>query len=339
MSNDNKPIIIKKVKKGGHGHHGGAWKVAYADFVTAMMAFFLLLWLLNATTEEQKRGIANYFDPVSASKSSQSGSGGMLGGASITSPTGSMSSQMSQMNVTAIDGLRPNSEGEEAQEDGKTNIKEDVKINDKASDKKIEATEDAIEKAHEKIEEERFKKAETELRQAIQDSPDLKELSDNLLIEQTPEGMRIQIIDKTKKEMFPLGSAEMFDYTQKLLEQVGQVMMKLPNQIEITGHTDATPYKNKNNSNWELSSKRANASRRVLDNAGIEAKRIEVVSGKADKDLLVPDEPESPMNRRISLTLLKDSIVKQKKTSSTAVKNTEIPPKNEKSNAKMMIPF
>jgi chemotaxis protein MotB len=334
MAND-KPIIIKKIKKGGHGHHGGAWKVAYADFVTAMMAFFLLLWLLNATTEDQKRGIANYFDPVSVSKSSQSGSGGMLGGASIASEAGSMSTQMSQMNVAAIDGLKPNSEGEEAQGIGKTNIKEDVK----ADDKKIEATEDAIEKAHEKLEEERFKKAETELRQAIQDSPDLKELSENLLIEQTPEGMRIQIIDKSKKEMFPLGSAEMYDYTQKLLEQVGKVMMKLPNQIEITGHTDARPYKNKNNSNWELSSKRANASRRVLDNTGIEPKRIEVVSGKADKDLLVPDEPESPMNRRISLTLLKDSIVKQKKTSSTAVTNSEQASKPEPRKNNMMIPF
>lgn len=337
--NNDKPIIIKKVKKGGHGHHGGAWKVAYADFVTAMMAFFLLLWLLNATTEDQKKGIANYFDPVSVSKSSQSGSGGMLGGASIASPTGSMSSQMSQMNVTAIDGLKPNSEGEEAQGEGKTNIKENVKKDETNKEKKIEASEEAIEKAHEKIEEERFKKAETELRQAIQNSPELKELSENLLIEQTPEGMRIQITDKSKKEMFPLGSADMYDYTEKLLEQVAHVIQKLPNQIEITGHTDAKPYKNKNNSNWELSSKRANASRRVLDNAGIEPKRIEIVAGKADKDLLVPEEPESPMNRRISLTLLKDSVVKQKKTSSAAKTNSEPSPKPKETNKNLMIPF
>lgn len=338
MSND-KPIIIKKVKKGGHGHHGGAWKVAYADFVTAMMAFFLLLWLLNATTEEQKRGIANYFDPVSVSKSAQSGSGGMLGGASFVSPNGPMSAQTSQMRVDSVEGLRPNSEGDDMQGDHKTNIRE----NAQEPTKTIEANEESIEKAHEKLEEERFKKAEAELRQAIQDSPDLKELAENLLIEQTPEGMRIQIIDKTKKEMFPLGSAEMYDYTQKLIAEVGHVIQKLPNQIEIAGHTDAKPYKNKNNSNWELSAKRANASRRVLDENGVDPKRIEVVSGKADKDLLVPEEPESPMNRRISITMLKDSVVKNKKTKTAPISSQSSTdpskPSAPKPDHKIMVPF
>lgn len=334
MADDKQPIIIKKVKKGGHGHHGGAWKVAYADFVTAMMAFFLLLWLLNATTEEQKRGIANYFDPVSVSRSDHSGSGGMLGGASIVSPKGVMAQQSSRMNLDAVEGLKPTSEGEKHQGPGKDNspkdtekavqkedakekiqaqnIEVDEKVKEEDNNKKVGVTEDTIDQAYEKLERERFEKAENDLREAIQGSPDLKDLADNLLIEQTPEGLRIQIVDKTKKEMFALGSAEMYGHTKKLLVEVGRVVSKLPNQLEITGHTDSKPFKGGRSSNWELSADRADASRKVLAGAGMPQHRIQEVSGKADREHLVPDDPESPMNRRISITMIKDSILKNK---------------------------
>lgn len=337
---NNHPVIIKKVKKGGHGgHHGGAWKVAYADFVTAMMAFFLLLWLLNATTEEQKRGIANYFDPVSVSKSDHSGSGGMLGGASIVSPKGVMAQQASRMQLDTVEGLKPTSEGDKTQGPDKSNgpqkekvavekpvpqekvapeekvqadkveVKKETKEEDKK--KKVETSAKSIDEAYEKLERERFEKAETELREAIQGNPDLKDLADNLLIEQTPEGMRIQIVDKSKKSMFPLGSAEMYDYTKQLLVEVGHVISKLPNQLEITGHTDSKPFRG-GGSNWELSADRADASRKVLKEAGMPTERVQEVSGKADREHLVPNDPESPMNRRISITLVKDALIKSR---------------------------
>ena len=294
------PIIIKKIKKVSGGHHGGAWKVAYADFVTAMMAFFLLLWLLNATTEEQKEGIANYFDPVSLSRSS-SGSGGMMGGLSLQTETGTMQSTRSKMQIDQVQGVRPTSENEKPQ-----NPKNETK---KLSDHEEKELREELEKR----EEERFKKAEELIKKIVSEDPDLKGLLDNLIIEQTPEGMRIQIADLSQKEMFASGSARMYDHTIKLLQQVNKVIKTLPNQLEINGHTDSKPYKNfKSYSNWELSTKRANTSRRVLVEDGLPFERVESVTGRADKQPLKPENPEAPINRRISLILLKDSILKEK---------------------------
>ena len=284
---EGQTIIIKRVKKGGHGgHHGGAWKVAYADFVTAMMAFFLLLWLLNSVTEEQMSGIADYFSPTAASKA-ESGSGGVLGGQSMLSP-GAMKTPMSQAGVTVSlmpldSSVDPATEGQPA----------DPKL----------ANAQAIRK---KLEQKEFEKAEAALRAAVEASPDLRGFSKNLVVDMTPEGMRIQITDAERSSMFPSGSAEMFPYTQKLLNKIVQVIEKLPNDIAVIGHTDATPYHTASGySNWELSSDRANASRRALIHAGLPAKRIVRVVGKADKEPFVADDPFSPLNRRISIILLR----------------------------------
>lgn len=283
------PIIIKKIKKGGHGHHGGAWKVAYADFVTAMMAFFLLLWLLNVTTDEQKEGIAEYFSPTVA-VSPSSGGAGVFGGSSAFETETKMDSAnpfgfMVDHPVSADSSGSPASDSTEREMD------------------KSEA-----EKVVAEAEELKFEEAEEELNQAIEATPELAALKESLLIDRTPEGLRIQIVDQENKPMFPLGSAEMYDHTRKILGLVAKVIQKLPNKIAIDGHTDATPYRpGATFTNWELSADRANASRRALEAAGIKQERLFRITGKADKELLVPDEPASPRNRRIAILLMRET--------------------------------
>ena len=287
---DERPILIKKVKKGhGHGHHGGAWKVAYADFVTAMMAFFLLLWLLSTSSEEQLTGLADYFSPTALSDSSHSGAGGVLGGRSL-SEEGAAISELSPMGVT-VSLASPEEETDEPEEEVEA---EDGEVSDEQLTKEIEERE-----------RERFDKAEAELRQAIEATPGLEQLNGNLLIDETDEGLRIQIVDKKGAAMFKSGSAEPAPQTLKLLELVAAAIRRLPNQIVISGHTDATPFKGRDDySNWELSTDRANASRRVLINNELPAERIEEVSGKAATELLLPEDPASPQNRRVAIIVL-----------------------------------
>ena len=296
---DNTPIIIKKVKKGGHGHHGGAWKVAYADFVTAMMAFFLLLWLLNATTDEQKQGIADYFTPASVSKNF-SGGGGVLGGQTL-SKEGVMARDRSAVNVTiSIPADNPVTEPDELHDETGEGPGSDEAPPLLAREQIEEML--AIE------EQEQLEAAEEELRQALEDVPELKELAENLIIEQAPDGLRIQIVDQAKYAMFPLGSAEMYEHTAKLMALVVEAVKDLPQEIAIKGHTDATPYRNdKGYSNWELSTDRANASRRALIRAGMPPERIESVAGRAAQEPLIEEDPFAPENRRISITLLREN--------------------------------
>ncbi|MCB9983170.1 MAG: flagellar motor protein MotB [Rhodospirillales bacterium] len=278
------PIIVKKIKKGG-GHHGGAWKVAYADFVTAMMAFFLLLWLLNVTTEEQKNAISNYFDPTHPKVSDfTSGAGGVMGGLSVA-PEGAMVSTQQPISSTTPSGTA---------------------VNNKSAKK--DNLEDAKEKLR-KDEESRMKQARKEIEQAINDDPELKELKDQLLVDMTPEGLRIQVIDKEGKPMFASGSARMFDKTRKLLEKVGSVIKKQPNEISVRGHTDSVGYApGAAYTNWELSADRANSSRRVLLDSGFPPERINNVVGKADTEHLFKDDPTNASNRRISIILLKEEL-------------------------------
>jgi chemotaxis protein MotB len=290
MADNQPPIIIKKVKKGGeHGLHGGAWKLAYADFVTAMMAFFLLLWLLSATTEVQKEGIADYFAPTFASKST-SGANGVLGGNSVTDDNGSQSSG------SVVVALAPSPPA--------------ASTDDNSAAQAKKPDDDDINKAIAEREEQAFKDAEKELNQAIQNTASLKEFADNLIIDRTPEGMRIQIVDQDRKSMFQIGSAEPLPRTKQILELVAKIILKLPNRISIAGHTDSTPFTGKPDySNWELSSDRANASRRVLLDAGVPASRIAEVKGMAATEPLFPEDPSLPSNRRISITLLREAPV------------------------------
>ena len=320
----NGTVIIKKVKKGGHGgHHGGAWKVAYADFVTAMMAFFLLLWLLNVTTDVQKRGIADYFEPTISAKSEFSGSGGILGGRVIGKPGAMQLDTVAPSVSIPIPAEKQPDEGDDGEESGdpsKAINPGDPSTTDKpaanpqkasrsdAADfaaKLDKITEAAAAKSAAEREERQFAAAEFALRQAMQDIPDLKNLAENLVVDRTPEGLRIQIVDQDKTSMFPLGSAEMAEPAKKLMALVTQVVQRLPNKISVSGHTDATPFTRAGTyGNWELSADRANASRRALIASGLPAERIAKVVGVADRDPMVADEPTSPRNRRISMVLL-----------------------------------
>lgn len=284
-------IIIKKIKKVDGGHHGGAWKVAYADFVTAMMAFFLLLWLLNVTTAEQKDLISSYFAPTDPRISkSESGSGGVMGGTTM-SPEGAMRDNRVPVAAPEAPAGHEGREGEEGTAAGEEAMNEKTIAElDRRDEKAFEATEEKI-------------------KQAIESVPELKELAQNLLIDMTPEGLRIQIVDQDGKPMFQSGSAKLLPQMEKLLAMITSVVRDMPNKISLRGHTDSKPYtKYSGYTNWELSADRANASRRIMLAHELPANRIDNVQGKADREHLLPADPENARNRRISIILLKQSI-------------------------------
>ncbi|MAZ04247.1 MAG: motility protein MotB [Sneathiella sp.] len=291
MADDVAPIIVKKVKKGGHGHHGGAWKVAYADFVTAMMAFFLLLWLLNVTTTEQKEGLSDYFAPTTASIS-QSGAGGMLGGQSMQTE----GSRISDLGVpSVVSSITPPEESRKSES------------NDEREARELEEAE-LLEKLR-KIEEMSFEQARDQIRQAINKDPELSGLQDNIIIDMTPEGLRIQIVDQFNESMFESGSATITPKIKNLVGMIAKSIEELPNSLSISGHTDSASFSGGTYSNWELSSDRANASRRALLDAGLDPERIERVAGRADTDPMITDDPSNPGNRRISIILLRETPV------------------------------
>lgn len=290
MADEAAPIIVKKIKKGGHGHHGGAWKVAYADFVTAMMAFFLLLWLLNVTDSVQKQGISDYFAPTVAS-SSESGSGGVLGGTSMQTDGAMKSNTGTPAVVTSIS---PPEEGkkDDADGDGQSEIDEEEFLARLAA-----------------LEEASFEDARDQIRQAIADDPDLAGLEDNIIIDMTPEGLRIQIVDQYDESMFPAGGTTIRPRIKRLFGKIVKSIEKLPNGLSISGHTDSSGFTGSDYTNWELSSDRANSSRRALLEVGLDPERIQRVSGKADTEPMIEDDPSNPTNRRISLILLRETPV------------------------------
>ncbi|WP_426044023.1 flagellar motor protein MotB [Caulobacter sp. DWR3-1-2] len=287
------PIIIKKVKKVvGGGHHGGAWKVAYADFVTAMMAFFLLMWLLNTTSPEQKAGIADYFAPASIS-SSTSGSGGILGGTSLGDDGAKADGKMSVIQQMAAEAPT------ETTKDGQSSTAASLDS----------ASEQALRDALAKKEQDSFASAAQSLRQSLQDMPELAELSKQIMIDQTPEGLRIQLIDQDGRSMFKENSREPNDRARILLRAVAKVINQLPNRITISGHTSASPDGKRADSDWSLSAERADASRQVLRSVGVDEDRIYQVSGKANSEPLYADDPTLAGNRRMSIVLLREKPV------------------------------
>lgn len=283
------PIVIKKVKKvTGGGHHGGAWKVAYADFVTAMMAFFLLMWLINTTSPEQKRGIADYFAPASISQTT-SGSGGILGGTAL-GDDGSKNSGSSSV----VEQLAPKApDSAEAGQSQSLNS----------------ASEAALRDALAKKEADNFASAAQSLRQALQDMPELAELSKQLLIDQTPEGLRIQLVDQEGRSMFQEGKAAPNDRARILLRAVARIINQLPNRVTISGHTSASLTGRRNEGDWQLSSARADQARQILQGAGVVPDRVYQVAGKANSDPLYPDDPTLAGNRRIAIVLLREAPV------------------------------
>ena len=328
-------IVIRREEGGEHGHHGGAWKVAYADFVTAMMAFFLLMWLLNATTEEQRRGLADYFAPTNLLARSVSGSGQPFGGqtpndtGNQTSTTGAITLQQGRLPIVmdieedeSDTPARPvprrdGPEGVEDTERARTVAAAPPGARDGAEppqggpaetpDPTPEALGEAeLRRELARREREAFDRAAEQIREAVAADPALADLARQLRVEQTPEGLRIQLLDTERQPMFALGGAAPNDRARALLARVAQATARLPNQVDIAGHTDATPFRGGGDrSNWDLSAERANATRRLLAEAGLPEARIRSVSGRADRDPLLPDQPTAAANRRVSITLLR----------------------------------
>jgi chemotaxis protein MotB len=278
MAGDSKklqPIIIKRVKKGGHAPHRGAWKIAYADFVTAMMAFFLLMWLLGSTTEGDKKGIADYFSsPLKIAMAGGSGSGDSNsvlkgGGENLTSTVG-------QVKKGEIDSPRNT-----------------INLH------KLKAEQIRAEIA-------RLEDLKQEIKQKLEDSEKLRSLSSQIRFDMTRDGLRIQIVDEQGRPMFDSGSAIVKPYMRDLLRAIGSVLTEVPNRLTIEGHTDADPYPggDRGYSNWELSSDRANASRRELVAGGLAEDRVLRVQGLASSQLFEPSDPRAPSNRRISIIVM-----------------------------------
>ncbi len=289
-----RPIIIKRIKKGGHGgHHGGAWKVAYADFVTAMMAFFLLMWLINTTSPDQRRGIAEFFAPASVSRVS-SGAGGLLEGTSFADSGvrhghSAPVEQASQPQFTS-NAANPTDHSTQPATGGQN-------------------TPDAesLSRARTMREDAEFSRAEIAIRQAMADMPDIAELSRQVVVEQTPEGLRIQLIDQEGRSMFDPGKDTPNDRARRLLVAIASVINQLPNRITISGHTDGSTPGGRFQTNWDLSAARANAARRILMDNHVAPDRIYEVAGRADSEPMFPDDPTLPGNRRIALTLLREA--------------------------------
>ena len=301
QANNNRPIIIvKRIKKGGAGHHGGAWKVAYADFVTAMMAFFLVMWLVTAVSKDKRAAIFEYFKNPSmeSGKTVKPAPGQMGPGGASTSPInlgGGLDAPRTLTSRKPDIGANPN-----------LPVREQIvdrKFDDKSSDKP-----ETEEQARERVKEAEHKKLETlmeELKEAVSKSQALQPFKDQLLLDITPEGIRIQIVDAQNRPMFDVGSARLRDYTQSILHELTPYLSSVPNRISITGHTDIRPYPGQGGySNWELSADRANAARRALVMAGLPDAKIARVVGLSSSVLFDRQDPQSPINRRISIVIM-----------------------------------
>ncbi|MHB8921198.1 MAG: flagellar motor protein MotB [Halothiobacillus sp.] len=270
-----KSIIIKKINKGHGGHHGGAWKIAYADFVTAMMAFFLLMWLLGSVGEVKLQGIADYFNnPVKVT---------LEGG-----PSAGMS--VSLINAGGEDLTRKQGQVHNG------NTLDQAKITEEEARKKIE-----------EADKKRIEDLKKELEALIKVDPALQAYKDQIKLDMTRDGLRIQIIDQDKRPMFKLSSTKLEPYAAEILKKLAPVINQLPNRLAIAGHTDSLPYNGVDRSNWELSADRANAARRELVADGYDEKKLLRVVGMADALPLLPDAPTDPRNRRISITVMNDS--------------------------------
>ncbi|MFP4098469.1 MAG: flagellar motor protein MotB [Alphaproteobacteria bacterium] len=263
-------------------HYASAWKVAYADFMTAMMAFFLLMWLLNMTPQDTKEGIAEYFTPSDAMVSeNDNGAGGILGGLTMT-PEGARTSEKTPV-IPAQPDLAQNYRG-----GGKNR-------------KNISIESD--------VQRKRFEQIAEKIKQAVMEHKTLRDLMDNIEITITPEGLKIEIVDQESESMFPSGSASMFEKTRELLSQITSVIIEMPNELSIRGHTDGVRYADGSTyTNWELSVDRANAVRRAMLSSGFPDDRLHNVMGRADNAPLVEDNPLDPRNRRITLLLLNQAL-------------------------------
>ena len=347
-------IVIRREEVVEGGHHGGAWKVAYADFVTAMMAFFLLMWLLNATTEAQRHGIADYFTPNNVLSDGKSGNGKIFGGHTPYDHGDQVSDRGAKTIMSGHAPVMPDNDDPDAdalpdahhvlatddpdsddparrQGNAPMERRQDGAYAPGGGEAPTAATETtaamaahpsnaeqaeaaalaAAAAAAAKAERRAFETAADQIRAAVAGDPGLVGIMQQLSIDQTPEGLRIQLMDEDKLPMFASGSAAPVDRARLLLQKIAPVLAKLTESISIAGHTDATPFpalpggRGEGRSNWDLSSERANATRRLLVESGLQESRIRSVTGNADRDLLLPADPKAAANRRIAIVVLR----------------------------------
>ncbi len=322
--------IIRREEVVEEGHHGGAWKVAYADFVTAMMAFFLLMWLLNATTEAQRRGLADYFAPSASVSVQRSGTGRPLGGASPFTEGLAISDRgtVAVMNANAppvdedddgSDTLATKTVHQETQAGpGRVGGEPDAgaeaaqaRMTPQATQARTAAQAEQARHASEEArrqEQASFAQAADEMRRAVAADPELAPLARQLAVDLTPEGLRVQIRDSDGLPMFANGSPEPNERARIVLTRLVPTLMRLHEKVAIAGYTDATPYAGgAGRTNWDLSADRANATRRILTEAGLPDGRIKDVTGHGDRDPLLPASPEAAPNRRIAILLIRSA--------------------------------
>lgn len=284
MSADDRlkrPIIIKRHHGDHDDEHGGQWKIAYADFVTAMMAFFLVMWLLSSTSESQREGIAQFFS-ASSILDLPSGNGALDGGRSVL-----VAGDDRQDSLTRT-------------EDG--GMRQDNEAPSTASQEAESAP------ARDPIERQRLEAMKAELERQME-SEAMRELAQNIQLELTPEGLRLQIFDRDGAPMFLPGATEPTPRLARILEMVGSVLATVPNEVVVAGHTDAQSFSRGQYGNWELSTDRANSARRALERAGVTPARMFRVEGKAAVEPLVQDAPNDARNRRIAVTVLRSEVV------------------------------
>jgi len=351
--NERRPVVIRREEVVEGGHHGGAWKVAYADFVTAMMAFFLLMWLLNATTESQRKGLADYFSPSNALSEKSSGTGQPFGGHTPfdegheISDKGTLAVMVGrsppqpdlppETQAPNSDLAGPSSADQDGQ-DGSLGQSPDKGLRQTgggqataasvvpahadylaqaasgAAPKQTPAATDpsqlddaALRAELERRERAAFEQTAQQIRDAVRNDPALADLGRQLAIDMTPDGLRIQVLDADKQPMFQTGSSELSERARALVAKLAPILAKLPEEVAISGHTDAAPYKGTDKTNWELSTERANATRRVLVAAGLDAGRFRSITGDADREPLLPSDPMAAVNRRIAITVLRSA--------------------------------
>ena len=290
-------IIVKRRRKGDSAHHGGAWKVAYADFVTAMMAFFLVMWLVASVTKEQRAAMFEYFKNPS-----------MEEGKSVKAAKGVNGPGGASTSVINLGG------GMDAP---KSAIRKETGV--AAGNQSMPKDLDEVQRLAAEVEKKQLESLMEDLRKAIDQSQALHPFKDQLLLDITPEGLRIQIIDSQNRPMFDLGRANLKPYTAVILHEVATYLNSVPNRISLSGHTDTTPYVAQNGyTNWDLSADRANAARRALEAGGLHTEKMARVVGLASAVLFDKDNPRNPVNRRISIVVMTKKAEEAALTTDTA---------------------
>ena len=296
-----RPIIRKIIVEDGHaGAHGGAWKIALADMMTAMMAFFLLMWLLGASTDDKRKSVAEYFRPASHSQivfGELAGSNGMFGGKSIIDPedgfpfTAKQTALLERLTPQAQGG--PNADNGASQEDNNKEGPQD------------EAPGGSAGQSSKQQDKENYDKLEKEIKQKLQDNKQLQGMKDQVNIVREKDGLRIEVIDKADYSMFSSGTADMNGKAANLIKEVAKSLKDMPNKVAIRGHTDSMGFAPDSlRNNWSLSSERADATRQIMQGAGVNSNRFSRIEGVADTTPFVPSNPADPRNRRVSITVL-----------------------------------